>query len=288
LAAEASKGDRTVDLSVGTIRYTDTGGSGPVLVFAHGLLMDGSVWRHVVADLRRDFRCVLPTLPLGAHDLPMRPDADLSMRGIARLLGEFLERLDLRDVTLAVNDWGGPLLLIEEPGGDRLSRLVVTSCEVFENVPPGLPGRMIGLAGSTPAGLNFALQQLRLRPLRRLPMTFGWMTKRPVPPAVMDAWLRPALQDAAIRRDLRAYVLSARQARDDLVALTDRLPAFDRPALVAWASEDRVMPPAQGRRLADLLPHGRYVEIADSYTIIPEDQPLELARVIREFLSGDA
>jgi pimeloyl-ACP methyl ester carboxylesterase len=79
VAADASKGDRTVDLSAGTIRYADTGGEGPVLVFAHGLLMDGSVWRHVVADLRRDFRCVLPTLPLGAHDLAMRPDADLSM-----------------------------------------------------------------------------------------------------------------------------------------------------------------------------------------------------------------
>jgi pimeloyl-ACP methyl ester carboxylesterase len=60
--------------------------------------------------------------------------------------------------------------------------------------------------------------------------------------------------------------------------------AFDRPVLVAWASEDRVMPPEHGRRLAELFPLGRLVEIPDSYTLIPEDQPGELARVVREFV----
>jgi pimeloyl-ACP methyl ester carboxylesterase len=111
------------------------------------------------------------------------------------------------------------------------------------------------------------------------------MTKRAVPHEVMDGWLHPALHDPAIRRDLRAYVLSAGQGRADLLALADRLPTFDRPALVAWASEDRVMPPGQGRRLAELLPNGRLVEITDSYTVIPEDQPAALARAIREFLT---
>jgi pimeloyl-ACP methyl ester carboxylesterase len=52
---------------------------------------------------------------------------------------------------------------------------------------------------------------------------------------------------------------------------------------VVWASKDRVMPPEHGRRLADLLPQGRLVEVADSYTLIPLDQPARLAQVIREF-----
>ena len=84
-----------VELSAGTIEYEDTGGSGPVVVFLHGLIMDGSVWRQVVDDLRSDYRCVLPTLPLGGHRHPMHDGADLSMRGIAEIAGEFLERLDL-------------------------------------------------------------------------------------------------------------------------------------------------------------------------------------------------
>ena len=74
-----------VELSAGVVEYEDTGGDGPVVVFLGGLIQDGSLWRHVVRELREDHRCVVPTLPLGAHRRPMRPDADLSPRGIARL-----------------------------------------------------------------------------------------------------------------------------------------------------------------------------------------------------------
>jgi pimeloyl-ACP methyl ester carboxylesterase len=273
-----------IELSAGTIEYQDTGGDGPAIVFSHGLVMDGSLWRDVVADLQADHRCLLPTLPLGAHRHPMHPDADLSMRGIAGLVTEFLDRLDLRDATLAINDWGGPLLLLEDGAPERIGRVVITSSEAFDNVPPGLPGRAILIAGRIPGGIRFAMQQLRLRPLRRLPMTFGWMAKRPIPDEIMDAWLEPVLAQRDVRRDLRKYVLSAKEGRRQLAAATERLRDFDRPTLVAWASEDRVMPPEHGRRLADLLPQGRLVEIADSYTLIPLDQPGELANAMRAFV----
>jgi pimeloyl-ACP methyl ester carboxylesterase len=245
--------------------------------------MDGSLWRHVVADLRSDYRCVVPTLPLGGHRRPMRPDADLSPRGIARLVAEFLERLDLRDVTLVGNDWGGAQLLISEGRAERVGRLVLASCEAFDNFPPGLPGRVVWLAAKLPGGLNALAQPLRLRPLRRLPIAFGWMSKRPVPHDVMDAWLRPMLTQREIRRDLVKYLRAAQKG--EMSAAAEGLRTFDRPALVVWAAEDRVMPPDHGRRLADLLPRGQLVEISDSYTLIPEDQPAELARVLREFLA---
>jgi pimeloyl-ACP methyl ester carboxylesterase len=273
-----------LELSAGTIDYEDTGGDGPPIVFSHGLVMDGSLWRDVVMDLRADHRCLLPTLPLGAHRHPMHADADLSMPGIARVLGEFIERLDLRAVTLAMNDWGGPLLLLENGAHERIGRAVITSCEAFDNVPPGLPGKAIGAAGRMPGGIRFAMQQLRLRPLRRLPMTFGWMAKRPIPDEIMDAWLEPVLGQAEVRRDLRKYVLSAKDGKRQLAAATERLRDFDRPALVTWASEDRVMPPEHGRRLSQLLPQGRLVEIGDSYTLIPLDQPGELAGAMRKFV----
>jgi FtsP/CotA-like multicopper oxidase with cupredoxin domain len=118
--------------------------------------------------------------------------------------------------------------------------------------------------------------------LRRLPFAFGWMSKRLVPDEVMDGWLRPALTQREVRRDLLKY-LHAVDKRDMLQA-AERLRSFERPALVVWAAEDRVMPPEHGRRLAELLPRGRLIEIDDSYTLIPEDRPLELSRVIRDFV----
>jgi pimeloyl-ACP methyl ester carboxylesterase len=276
-----------VQLSAGVIEYEDTG-EGPVLVFTHGLVMDSSLWRNVVSELSAGYRCVVPTLPLGAHRHPMREDADLSMSGIAGILSEFLERLDLADVTLIVNDWGGPILTASNGGTSRIARLVLTSCEAFDNVPPGLPGHMVGIAAKIPGGLNAALQPMRLRPLRRSPLTLGLMTKRPIPHEVTDAWLEPALSQRAIRRDLRKYAGSAKQSSRELLAATERLATFDRPALVAWAAEDRVMPRDHGRKLADLLPNARLVEIPDSRTLIPEDQPAMLAAEIRRFLEETA
>jgi pimeloyl-ACP methyl ester carboxylesterase len=270
-----------IELSAGTIEYEDTGGSGPIVVLLHGLVMNGSVWRHVVRELRADHRCVVPTLPVGAHRRPMRADADLSLRGLARLEAEFLEALDLRDVTLVGNDLGlFQVTACEYP--ERLARLVITSCEAFDNIPPGLPGHTVAFAAKLPGGLNALAQPMRLRALRRLPLALGWMAKRPVPHEITDAWLRPLLTQRKIRRDLLKYLHNYNKG--DLLAAAECLRSFDRPALVIWAAEDRVMPPAHGRRLAALLPHARLVEITDSYTLIPEDQPGELVRAIRQFV----
>ena len=272
-----------IELSAGTIEYEDTGGDGPPLVLLHGVAMDGSLWRNVVADLRDDHRCVVPTLPLGEHRFPMRPDADLSILGMVPLVAEFLDELDLRGVTLVGNDWGGAQLLVSEGLDERLGRLVLASCEAFENYPPGLPGRALARAARVPGGIYLAFQSLRLRPLRRLPTTWGWMSKRPVPHGIMDEWFRPLQTQPQIRRDLGKYGLSI-PPKEVLLEWSERLRSFDRPALVVWAEEDRVMPPEHGRRLAELFPRGRLVEVADSYTLIPEDRPGEIARVIRSFV----
>lgn len=272
-----------VELSAGTIEYSDTGGDKPVVVLLHGVAMDGSLWSTVVADLQTDFRCVVPTLPLGGHRRPMLPDADLSILGVARLVAEFLERLDLHDVALAMNDWGGAQGLVADGRDGRIGQLIITSCEAFDNYPPGLPGSNILKAAKMPGGLRVAFTTLKFAPMRRLPMTWGWMSKRPIERSLMDGWFTPAWTSAQIRRDLRKYILSV-PAKDVLLDWAEKLRGFNRPALVAWAAEDKVMPPEHGRRLAELLPQSHHVEIADSYTLIPQDQPIELARHIREFL----
>lgn len=272
-----------LELSAGTITYEEVG-QGPVIVLVHGLAMDGRQWRHVVADLRSDYRCVLPTLPMGAHRFPMRADADLSLCGLGRMVAEFLGRLDLTDVTLCFNDWCGAQVMIADGLMERVGRLVLVSCEAFGNYPPGLAGRMAARSAELPGGLALMAQALRLRPLRRLPATFGWMSKRGLPDELLDDWLRP-LRRPEIRRDLRKYAGDTRRGKRDLLAATDALPSFGRPVLIVWAAEDRLMPPEHGRRLAHLFPDSRLVEITDSYTLVPEDQPAQLAAQMRTFIS---
>jgi len=274
----------SVELSSGVIEYTDTGGNGPVLVLLHGLMMDASLWDAAIAGLSLDHRCLAPTLPLGAHRHPMRPDADLSLPGIARLVAEFMERLELDDVTLVGNDTGGALVQLLMAGDLSLAlgRVVLVSCDAFDNFPPGLAGKTLVAAGRlAPGPFGLFMQQLRLRPVRRLPIAFGWLTKRG--DAVTARWLRPVLTQAGIRHDAVRVLRAVAANRGLLVTAAERLPEFKHPALVVWAREDRVMPPEHGARLAALLPEGRLVEVQDSYTLIPLDQPARLAEIIGEF-----
>lgn len=276
-----------IELSTSTVEYTETG-QGPVIVLVHGLLMDSSLWQSVIADLAADHRCIAPTLPLGAHREAVHPDADLSMAGIARLLAEFLDHLDLRDVTLVGNDTGGALVqLLMAEGNARIGRAVLVSCDAFGHFPPRVTGTTLLLAGKLPPTLfGLFMQQLRLRAVRRLPIAFGWLTRRG--DAVVAGWLRPILTSAAIRRDTVHMLRAAARHKNFLVEAAAALPGFDRPALVVWASEDRVMPIEDGRRLAELVPQCKLVEVADSATLIPLDQPAVLARHLREFVLGSA
>jgi len=268
-----------IDLSAGTLDYLDTG-DGPAVVLLHGLLMDSSLWDGPITDLSADHRCIAPTLPLGAHRHPM--SGDLSLPAIARLVEEFLDRLDLHDVTLVGNDTGGALVQLVLAGKpERVVRAVLVSCEAFDNVPPGLTGKVLVLSGRlSPRLFGAFMQQLRLRAVRRLPIAFGWLTKRG--DATTARWIRPVLTSQQIRRDT---VRMLRAIDGGAVAeATAALPSFHRPALVVWAAEDRVMPPEHGRRLAELLPDARLVEVADSYTLVPLDQPAALAGAVRDFV----
>ncbi|SKC60794.1 alpha/beta fold hydrolase [Krasilnikoviella flava] len=269
-----------VELAAGPVTYEDTGGTGPVVLLGHGPPMDSRAWRKVV-PLLPGFRVITPTLPLGGHRTPMRPDADLSQRGIARLLGDLLDALDLTDVTLVLNDWGGGQFLINDGRTDRVGRLVLAACEAFDNFPPGA-AKSLGAAARVPGGMWLLLQLFRLRAFRRMPGGYGGMSVAGLPDDLLVDWFAPATRDRRIRRDFARFAAGA-PGRSELLRLAAGWRAFTKPVLVVWAEQDPLMPAAHGPRLAALYPDARLEVLADCATLVGEDQPERFARLVADF-----
>jgi pimeloyl-ACP methyl ester carboxylesterase len=266
-------------LSQGTISYHESG-EGPPIVFAHGLLVDGRLWRKVTPMLE-GFRCIVPDLPLGSHTRPMASDADLSPPGLARIIAEFLETLELEDVVLVANDTGGAISQITAANHpERIGRLVLTNCDAFDNFPP--PAfRPLQWSARVPPVLTGMLQGMRFAPMRRLPIAFGWLIKHDFAGAPTREWVEPYLSNREIRRDT-VKVLRGIDPRYTLEA-AEKLRSFDRPTLLAWAVEDRFFKTSYAEKLAATIPTATLERIDDSYTFVSEDQPERLVELIARF-----
>jgi pimeloyl-ACP methyl ester carboxylesterase len=282
VSVTAALGDaRTVDLPAGTIAYRDRG-EGPAVVFVHGVGVNGDLWRNVAPELAREHRCIVPDLPFGSHSHPLRPDADLSLPGMARIVADLLAALDLDDAAIVANDTGGAVAqwLVGHQAG-RVGRLVLTSCDAFHKFPP-TPQRYLELAARSPALMWLVAWSVRFTAVQRLPTAYGWVTTKPIEPAIMRSFTTPIRTIPGVRRDF-ARLLRAVSTTYTYEA-AGALPSFDKPALVLWADGDRIFPRDHGRLLAELLPQGRFELVGDCRTFIPEDQPAALVDRTQAFL----
>jgi pimeloyl-ACP methyl ester carboxylesterase len=274
---------KTADVTAGSLEYREEGDPhGPPVVLLHGLLMNDAQWNLALPLLPPGFRYLLPVLPLGGHRIPMREDADLTLPGMVGIVADFLDALDLTEVTLVVSDWGGPLFLTDIGRDKRVARMVLCPSEAFDNFPPGFPGKVAWVASRNTLTVSLAMRQLKIGWLRRRWLMFGQMAKKPVPQDIVDHWLAAGLTDRLIRADLVKYCRT-RFDRPDLIRATNRLADFDGPALVLW-SRNPVMPAEHGERLAALLPNGRLQQVDDAYVLTMIDQPERTARAIGDFL----
>jgi pimeloyl-ACP methyl ester carboxylesterase len=272
-----------ITLPQGTIHYRDAG-EGPPVVFLHGLLVDGEVWRKVTPLLQGAARTIVPDLPLGSHRIPVKADADLSPAGVARLVGDLLAALDLEDVTLVGNDSGGAISqLVALDHGERVGRLVLTNCDCFDVFPPKEFVPMVK-AARVPGALFAAMQPMRAAKARRLPIAYGWLA-HDIPDDVTGAWIEPFLDDADIRRDAAAFMRAIDKAT--MIDAAERLPSLKIASLVAWGQDDRFFPPELGERLAAVL-GARLAPIAGARTFVSEDEPEALAGLIRDFVREGA
>ena len=267
-----------VTLSAGTINYEESGPTGGrPIVFIHGYTMSSSLWRPLIDRLSsRGLRCFAPTWPLGSHTEPMAKAP--TPEGVAALISEFLEALELTDVVLVGNDTGGALAqIVATTYPQRLGALVLTSCDAFEHFPPPILKPFIA-AARFPATFTAAAQPLRTKLGRR--RAYGDLAHSDIDSLVTE-WLKPALSDSRVREDLRRLTASLNQR--STVTAGERLPQFDKPALIAWSADDAFFPSEDGRRLAAALPNARFELIERARTFSMIDQPDALAELIGNF-----
>lgn len=272
--------EKRVELPQGAIQYRETGDGEPI-VFVHGAAVNGDLWRKVVPALADRFRCITPDLPLGGHRLAMNSDADLGPQGVATLISDFVTALGLKEVTLVANDSGGAvsqIVITRHP--ERISRLVLTNCDAFEEFPPRYIRPLPWLV-RIPGFVFATMQALRFGPLRRLVLSSG--AKSRIGREISDSYLEHARSSAAIRRDLTKFLTG--MSPKHTFAAARRFRDVTQPVLIAWGVNDLFFSREFPERLAAALPNSRLERIEDSRTFVPEDQPERLADLIREFMT---
>jgi pimeloyl-ACP methyl ester carboxylesterase len=272
--------ENRVQLTDGVVRYREAG-SGEPIVFVHGLLVDGQLWRDVAPRLEGDFRVIVPDLPLGCEREPFAPGADLSPPGLASIVAEFLDALELDHVTLVGNDTGGAICqLVVTRYPERIGRLVLTPCDAYEHFPP--PAfKPLAVAGRSTAVLAGIAQSMRFAAMRRSPLAYGWLMRR-FDDERCRAWVAPVRENKAVRAEI-AKILAGFDSRHTMEAAA-RFKDLEIPVLIAWAPEDRFFKLANAERLAREIPNARLERIEDSYTFVSIDQPARTAELIAAFM----
>jgi pimeloyl-ACP methyl ester carboxylesterase len=273
-----------IDLPQGRVQYRLAGpedSADPPVVLVHGLLVNCELWTGVTDDLAaRGIRSYALDLPLGSHSMALRPDADLSPNGLARLIIAFLETLELTDVTLVGNDTGTALCqFVIDIDDTRIARLVLTDGDAFDQFPPPSLRPVFRLCRRG-AGV-YALMSL-MRPAWIRQRVQGQNVSKPLDPKLTRRWITPALADRGVRRDTAKFLRGVDPS--ELVEVSTRLQRFTRPVVVLWGDADRFFPMELGYRLCETFPNARLVEIPGARTFFPLDQPQQVANEIQAAL----
>lgn len=270
-----------IALPEATIDYREVGPQDsphPPVLFVHGALVDSRLWDGPAELLAaQGFRCVLPTLPLGSHTIPVNDATALSMPGVAAMISGFVEALGLDDVTLVGNDTGGGICqFVVDSYPDRIGRLVLTNCDAFDKCPP-FPFSTIFRLMQRPSAVKLLIGPMSSTALRHSVVGYGLLVRHP-DAALTRSWLQPAGADPRIRRDMAALARSI--TGTDLTELGGRLRRFDKPVTLVWGQRDRCFTPALGRRVAAAFPRATLIEVPDATTFVALDAPRAVADAI--------
>jgi pimeloyl-ACP methyl ester carboxylesterase len=272
-----------MDLSLGRIRVR-TAGTGPAIMFTHGLLVDGRIWDEVAtAVATKGFTVVLPDLPLGAHSTPVVDRTKLTTTGVAHTIIEIADELRIDRFAILGFDTGGAISQVtaaEHP--DRIERLALMSCDAFEHYPPLLI-KPFKWAALWPPAMSLVLKTLSHNRYQHIPLPLGLVAKHKIDQQLVAAWSQPAGTNPAIRQDVVAFI--KQMSSVDTLAAAEKLRRFAGPSMVMWSRQEKVFPKKDAQRLTDLIPGCQLRWIDDAYTFASLDNPTRMIELTLEFMN---
>ncbi len=279
----ATSAEHTVTLHGHAFSYTDSG-SGPVLLFIHGLLGSQKQWAHLVDELDEDHRLIVPDL--FGHGESAKPVGDYSLGAHAATLRDLLDRLGIEQVTLVGHSLGGGIAMVfSYLFPERVERLVL--------VASGGLGREVSplLRSATLPGAEYVLPVI----------ASGWMRDRIASAGRLlgSVGLRPgsdvrevwtgftSLGDGDTRRAFLATTRAVIDPGGQSVSAHDYLPdATPIPTLVVWGTKDRMIPAWHAASATTSIENCR-VELFQGAGHFPHlDDPDRFASLVREFVSA--
>jgi pimeloyl-ACP methyl ester carboxylesterase len=271
---------RSIATPSGRIGYTEAG-TGPVALFVHGVLLNGHLWRHQLAELSDVRRCIAVDL-LAHGDTEIGPDQDVSVTANAVMLREFLDALGIDRVDLVGNDSGGGIAQIfaaRDPA--RLRSLALTDCDVHDNWPPEAFKPFLAMAAA--GGLRGALDaMLADKNVYRSAQALGPAYEHPeqVTDETIETYLRPLVRTEQRTRDFQHF-LAAFDCKHT-VAVEAQLRKLNAPTLIAWGTDDIYFDVRWSRWLAETIPGTRRrIELPGARIFFPEERPAEFNRELR-------
>lgn len=264
------------DVKGARVHYVDEGSGSPLLLL-HGNPTWSFLYREVIKGLRDRFRCIAPDHPgFGLSQAP--PGYGYTPSEHAAVLEQLVLQLDLNDVTMMVQDWGGPIgFAAATRHPDRFASFVVGNTWAWPKSDPGTKifSRLLG----GPIGRYLILQR-NFFVENIIP---GNVKRRKLPPEVMGAYRGP-FPTPESRRPLHVFPREILGSRPFLAEIERELPALrDRPALILWPTKDVAFREPERRRWEQVFPNHRTVMLEGAGHYIQEDAPDEIVAAIREW-----
>ena len=271
---------RSVQTASGRIAYTEQG-AGPVALFVHGVLLNGYLWRHQLADLSDIRRCIAVDL-LAHGETEIAADEDVSVTANAKMLREFLDALNIDQVDLVGNDSGGGIAQIFAAlYPERVRSLALTDCDTHDNWPPEAFKPFLAMAAS--GGLRGTLDaMLADKSVYRSTAALGPAYEHPkqVSDESIEKYLRPLVRTEQRTHDLQRF-LAAFDNKHTL-AIEARLKTVRAPTLIVWGTDDVYFDVKWSHWLADNIPGTRRrVEFKGARIFFPEERWEEFDKELR-------